>query len=155
MPSGFHHVRNRPNHGGEPRRDGMELTFRLLWVYVYFMPRPVQTRTIEFVPRVTFFKPGGVPAAQLEEVALTLDELETLRLADLNGLYQEEAAPKMDISRSAFARTLESARRKVADALIHGKSLRLEGGPVQPGPGRAGICPRDCPCRHRQRGRRP
>ena len=114
------------------------------------MPRPVQTRTIEFVPRVTFFKPAGIPRIELEEVALTLDELEAVRLADLNGLYQEKAAPKMDISRSAFARILESARRKIADALVHGKSLKLEGGPVQAGPGRAGVCPRDCPCRHRK-----
>ena len=113
------------------------------------MPRPVQPRTIEFVPRVTFFKPAGIPRIELEEIALTLDELEAVRLADLNGLYQEQAAPKMDISRSAFARILESARRKIADALVHGKSLKLEGGPVQAGPGRAGICPRDCPCRHR------
>ena len=114
------------------------------------MPRPVQPRTIEFGPRVTFFKPAGIPAVELEEVALTLDELEAVRLADLNGLYQEKAAPKMGISRSAFARILESARRKIADALIHGKSLKLEGGPVQAGPGRAGVCPRDCPCRHRK-----
>ncbi|HAL91791.1 MAG TPA: hypothetical protein DCM68_02045 [Verrucomicrobia bacterium] len=116
---------------------------------VICMARPVQTRKIDFVPRATFFKPAGIPRLELEEVALTLDELEAVRLADLNGLYQEMAAPKMDISRSAFARILESARRKIADALIHGKSLRLEGGPVQAGPARAGICPRDCPCRHR------
>ena len=114
------------------------------------MPRPVQPRTIEFVPRVTFFKPAGIPRVELEEVALTLDELEAVRLADLNGLYQEKAAPKMDISRSAFARILESARKKIADALIHGKSLKLEGGPVQASTGRAGVCPRDCPCRHRK-----
>ena len=118
------------------------------------MPRPVQPRTIEFVPRVTFFKPAGIPRIELEEIALTLDELEAVRLADLNGLYQEQAAPKMDISRSAFARILESARRKVADALVHGKCLRLEGGAVRPGPGRTGICPRDCPCRRHQGSRR-
>ena len=117
---------------------------------VISMPRPVQPRTIEFVPRVTFFKPAGIPRVELEEVALTLDELEAVRLADLNGLYQETAAPKMDISRSAFARILESARHKIADALIHGKSLKLEGGPVRAGSGRAGVCPRDCPCRRRK-----
>ena len=116
---------------------------------VISMPRPVQPRTIEFVPRVTFFKPAGIPRVELEEVALTLDELEAVRLADLNGLYQEQAAPKMAVSRSAYARILESARRKIADALIHGKSLRFGGGPVRPSPGRAGVCPRDCPCRHR------
>ena len=114
------------------------------------MPRPVQPRTVGFVPRVTFYKPAGVPRVELEEVSLSLDELEAVRLADLNGLYQEKAAPKMDISRSAFARILESARNKIADALIHGKSLKLGGGPVRTGPGRAGVCPRDCPCRHRK-----
>ena len=118
------------------------------------MPRPLQTRQIAFVPRVTVFKPAGIPRVDLEEVALSLDELEAVRLADLNGLYQEQAAPKMAVSRSAFARILESARRKIADALVHGKSLKLEGGPVQAGPGRAGICPRDCPCR-RQKGNPP
>ena len=117
---------------------------------VIFMPRPVQPRTIEFVPRVIFFKPAGIPRVELEEVALTLDELEAVRLADLNGLYQETAAPKMDISRSAFARILASARKKIADALIHGKSLKLEGGPVRAGSGRAGVCPCDCPCRRRK-----
>jgi len=119
------------------------------------MPRPVQPRKIDFVPRITCFKPAGVPRLELEEVALTLDELEAVRLADFNGLYQEAAAPKMDISRSAFARTLESARRKIADALIHGKSLKLEGGPVLRGQGRTGVCPRDCPCRHRKETRAP
>ena len=114
------------------------------------MSRPVQPRKIGFVPRAAFFKPAGVPRAELEETALTLDELEAVRLADLNGLYQEQAAPKMNISRSAFARILESARGKIADALIHGKCLRFEGGPVRMGPGRAGVCPRDCPCRHRK-----
>ena len=114
------------------------------------MSRPVQTRKIDFVPRVTVFKPAGVPRVELEETTLTLDELEALRLADLNGLYQEKAAPKMNVSRSAFARILESARRKVADALVHGKCLRLEGGVVRPAPGRAGACPRDCPCRRRK-----
>ena len=115
------------------------------------MSRPVQPRKIDFVPRITFYKPAGVPRIELEEVALTLDELEAVRLADLNGLYQELAAPKMGISRSAFARILESARHKLADALIHGKCLRLEGGPVLPRRGRAGVCPRDCPCRRKNR----
>lgn len=121
---------------------------------LFSMARPLQPRKIEFVPRVNFFKPVGVPRANLEETILSLDELEALRLADLNGLYQEAAAEKMTISRSAFARTLETARHKIADALIHGKSLRMEGGPVETGPGRAGICPSDCPCRHRRGWRR-
>ena len=66
----------------------------------------------------------------LEQVTLTLDEVEALRLADLEALYQEEAAKKMRISRATFARIVEQARRKVAEALIHGKALCLEGGAV-------------------------
>ena len=77
-----------------------------------------------------YFKPAGVPACTLEQVTLTLDEVEALRLADLQGLYQEQAAAQMKISRPTFARIVEAARRKVAEALIHGKALRLEGGAV-------------------------
>jgi len=77
-----------------------------------------------------YFKPAGVPACTLEQVTLTLDEVEALRLADLQGLYQEQAAAQMKISRPTFARIIEVARRKVAEALIHGKALRIEGGTV-------------------------
>jgi len=95
------------------------------------MPRPCCLRHIGFTPSAVFFKPAGVPACALEQVTLTLDEVEALRLADLNGLYQEQAAERMKISRPTFSRIVESARRKVADALIHGKALRLEGGAVK------------------------
>ena len=121
------------------------------------MPRPTQTRKIDFVPHVTRFKPCCVPRLDLQEVVLTLDELESLRLADLNGLYQEDAAQQMGVSRSVFARILTAARKKIADALIHGKSLRFEGGAVRPGPGRArlaGECPPGCPCGGGRGGRR-
>ena len=64
----------------------------------------------------------------LEEVTLHLDEIEALRLADLEGLYQEEAASRMGISRPTFSRITAGARWKVADALVHGKALRMEGG---------------------------
>jgi predicted DNA-binding protein (UPF0251 family) len=67
----------------------------------------------------------------LEEVVMTLDEFEALRLADLNGLYQEQAAAQMAVSRPTFSRIVDAARRKVADALVHGKALRIEGGPVR------------------------
>jgi predicted DNA-binding protein (UPF0251 family) len=66
----------------------------------------------------------------LREVVLALDELEALRLADLEGLYQERAAERMGVSRSTFARTVEVARRKIAEVLIGGLALRIEGGPV-------------------------
>lgn len=94
------------------------------------MPRPCCMRRIGFVPGVTYFKPAGVPLRELEEVVLALDELEALRLADLQGQYQEQAAEKMKISRPTFSRIVEEARRKVADALIYGKALRMEGGAV-------------------------
>ncbi len=94
------------------------------------MPRPYCQRRVGFAPDATYFKPAGVPLRALEEVVLSLDELEALRLADLNGQYQEQAAEQMKISRTTFARIVEAARKKVADALIHGKALRIEGGPV-------------------------
>lgn len=94
------------------------------------MPRPCCLRRIGFTPCAAFFKPAGIPVRDLEQVTLALDEVEALRLADLNGLYQEHAAAQMHISRPTFARIVEQARRKVADALIHGKALRLEGGAV-------------------------
>jgi uncharacterized protein len=92
--------------------------------------RPCCLRHIGVSPSAVYFKPAGIPVRLLEEVVLALDELESLRLADLGGLYQEEAAKRMKISRPTFSRIVEEARRKVADALIHGKALRLEGGAV-------------------------
>jgi uncharacterized protein len=68
--------------------------------------------------------------ARLEEVALTIDELEALRLADLDGLYHDDAAERMGISRATFGRIVESARRKVAEALVRGKALKIGGGAV-------------------------
>ena len=94
------------------------------------MPRPPKFRTIEGGPRSTFFKPRGIPSRLLETVVLGLDELEAIRLADLEGLYQEEAAARMNISRPTFGRLVAQARKKVADALFHGKALVFEGGAV-------------------------
>ena len=94
------------------------------------MPRPCCRRHVGCAPDAIYFKPTGVPLHLLEEVVLPLDELEALRLADLNGQYQEQAAEQMKISRATFARIIEVARQKVADALINGKALRIEGGPV-------------------------
>ncbi len=95
------------------------------------MSRPCCLRHIGFRPNAALFRPAGIPACALEQVTLTLDEVEALRLADLDGLYQEQAAEQMKISRPTFSRIVEQARRKVADALIHGKALRLEGGAVK------------------------
>jgi predicted DNA-binding protein (UPF0251 family) len=67
----------------------------------------------------------------LEEVNLTLDELEAVRLADLEGLYQEDAARKMDISRQTFGNIINSAHKKIADVLLNAKALKIEGGMVR------------------------
>jgi predicted DNA-binding protein (UPF0251 family) len=67
----------------------------------------------------------------LDEVVMTLDEFEALRLADLEGQYQEQAAERMGVSRSTFGRIVDSAHRKVAEVLIEGKALRIQGGPVR------------------------
>jgi predicted DNA-binding protein (UPF0251 family) len=95
------------------------------------MPRPCCLRHVGWKPPAGLFKPAGIPACVLEQVTLTLDEVEALRLADLKGLYQEQAAGQMKVSRPTFSRIIEQARRKVAEALIHGKALRLEGGAVR------------------------
>ncbi len=87
-------------------------------------------RRVAVVPEDTCFKPVGKPMRELEEVVLSLYELEALRLADGLGLYQEEAAERMHVSRATFARIIKNARRKTADALIQGKALRIEGGPA-------------------------
>jgi predicted DNA-binding protein (UPF0251 family)/predicted Fe-Mo cluster-binding NifX family protein len=76
------------------------------------------------------FKPAGVPSSNLEHVTLRLDQAEAIRLADLEGLYQEAAALRMGVSRQTFGRIVESARRVVADAIINGKYLRIDGGEV-------------------------
>ncbi len=94
------------------------------------MARPQYCRKIGCEPDANYFKPKGIPASLLEEVALTLDEFEAVRLADLEGLYQEEAAARMRISRQTFGRIIESARGKIADALVNGKALKIEGGNV-------------------------
>lgn len=89
------------------------------------MVRPTKCRMIAVSPAATYFKPRGVGLYMLDEVSLELDELEALRLADLEALYQADAAQRMGISRQTFANILDRAHRKVADALIHGKALRI------------------------------
>ncbi len=74
------------------------------------------------------FKPRGIPATSLDIVTLAVDEFEALRLKDLEGLEQEKAAMRMKVSQPTLHRILESAHRKVADSLVHGKALVIEGG---------------------------
>lgn len=94
------------------------------------MPRPKECRNVGCLPDKNYFKPKGIPASMLEEVVLTLDEFEAIRLADFNGLYQEDAAKQMNISRQTFGRIIESAHKKIGDVLINGKALKIEGGDV-------------------------
>ena len=107
------------------------------------MTRPKECRKIGCLPNVHCFKPKGVPMSALEVVNLTLDELEAIKLADWSGLYQEQAALKMDISRQTFGRIIESAHKKIADALVHGKALRIEGGRIEVGEASITTC-RSC-----------
>jgi predicted DNA-binding protein (UPF0251 family) len=95
------------------------------------MARPCKCRRVRGSPGSYYYKPAGVPVSALEEVNLTMDEFESIRLSDLKGMYQEQAAKRMNISRQTFGNIIESARRKVADALTGGKALRIEGGIVE------------------------
>ena len=95
------------------------------------MPRPRQCRRVAQLPQTSYYKPRGIPLSVLEEVVLTVDEFEAIRLTDLEGLYQADAAEKMSISRQTLGRILESAHKKIADALVHGKALLIKGGPIE------------------------
>jgi uncharacterized protein len=92
------------------------------------MPRTPKCRRVEFLPDVTYFKPAGIPLRDLEEVCMSVEEAEAIRLKDLEGLEQGQGAEKMNISRPTFQRVLASARQKVADALINGKAIKIDGG---------------------------
>ncbi len=89
------------------------------------MPRPRKNCRVSVDPRVDYFKPRGIPLRQLGQVALEVDELEALRLADYLGMSQEKAGNMMRVSRPTFGRIVGRARRKVADALLHGKAIQI------------------------------
>lgn len=92
------------------------------------MPRPRKRRTVSDVPRCTCFKPIGLRLGDTDEVRVLTEELEALRLKDLEGLDQLDSAERMGVSRPTFQRILRSARAKVARALIDGLTIRVEGG---------------------------
>jgi len=89
------------------------------------MVRPIKPRRVFFDPNVVYFKPRAVPLSLLEEVDLGIDELEALRLCDYKNLEQTEAAKKMKVSQSTLQRILTSARKKVTEALIEGKAIKI------------------------------
>ncbi|MCM8781913.1 MAG: DUF134 domain-containing protein, partial [Candidatus Omnitrophica bacterium] len=90
--------------------------------------RPKKTRWIKYKPAERCFKPLCMPLSKLENVYLTLDEFEAVRLACLEELRQVDAAKKMKISRPTFSRIETSAHKKIADALVNVKAIRIEGG---------------------------
>jgi len=90
--------------------------------------RPCKPRFVSGEPTIDFFKPRGIPLRDLKQERLSVEELEALRLIDIAGLYQEDAAERMEVSRPTFQRVLKSAREKVARCLVEGKALGIEGG---------------------------
>jgi predicted DNA-binding protein (UPF0251 family) len=128
------------------------------------MPRPRRFRKVCFEPNVTYFKPAGVRMIDLKESILNVDEFEAVRLKDLGGLDENTAAKKMNISQPTFNRLIASARKKIADAIVNGKAIKIEGGvykmvgfvrgrggrgrmggPFGAGPGGTCVCPK---CKH-------
>lgn len=94
------------------------------------MTRPIKPRRVRFNPEVTYFKPQGIPLTILEEISLTVDELEAIRLVDFESLDQIQAAEQMKISQPTLARIIDRAHNKIAEALVIGKSIRVRGGEI-------------------------
>ncbi len=92
------------------------------------MSRPRRSRHIGHIPDVVYFKPQGIRLRDLSDVTLELDELEALRLSDHLGFSQEECSEKMDISQPTFHRIIRTARKKVADAIVNGKAIKIISG---------------------------
>jgi uncharacterized protein len=92
------------------------------------MARPVKIRRVEFFPETSYFMPIGKPKCKIEETNLKVEELEAMRLKDIEGLNQEECAEKMGVSRQTFQNIIDSARRKVAIALTDGMAISIGGG---------------------------
>ena len=92
------------------------------------MPRPKIYRRVEFFPDSTYFVPMGVPSCKLEQIDIMMEELEAMRLKDIEGLNQEECAKRMNVSRQTFQNIIDSARKKVAMSLTEGKAIKIGGG---------------------------
>ncbi len=103
------------------------------------LARPTKWRKVEFIPNIQYFVPFGIDAETLQENVLRIEELEAIRLKDIEGLEQEDCAYSMEISRQTFQRILNAAREKIADSLINGKAIRIEGGNYT-----LNICPVEC-----------
>ncbi|MBN2724428.1 MAG: DUF134 domain-containing protein [Deltaproteobacteria bacterium] len=95
------------------------------------MARPTICRKVSSNPRGDYFKPRGIPLRELDEVVLSIDEFEALRLADFEGMYQEDAAKEMNVSRQTFGRIVNAARHKIASVLVNCSALKIEGGNIE------------------------
>ena len=98
------------------------------------MPRPCKNRFVSGRPGSVVYKPAGIPARTLQWVYLGLDQFETIRLCDYQGLDQEKVAELMGVSRPTVTRIYAGARQKIAEALTEGKAICIEGGPIESGP---------------------
>jgi len=107
------------------------------------MARPFKSRKICFPPEYKLFKPAGVPRVELEEIILTIDEFESVRLSDLEGMYQEDAARELGVSRQTFGNIIKSARNKIAEGIVKGRVIKIEGGTYQMEGKRVFVC-RSC-----------
>lgn len=94
------------------------------------MARPRNSRKIHYSPKVRFFKPTGLNVGEREEIIMTPEEIESLRLVELKRISQTKAARFMNVSQPTFSRMLMSARHKVAKAVVLGKAIKIEGGNV-------------------------
>jgi predicted DNA-binding protein (UPF0251 family) len=94
--------------------------------HLFAMPRPQTERRISCRAASTYFKPRGIPMRELESVELAADELEAIRLTDLEGMYQEQAAEQMGVSRQTLGNILKRAHKKVAEALVLGKAIGIQ-----------------------------
>jgi predicted DNA-binding protein (UPF0251 family) len=92
------------------------------------MARPKKWRRVTVIPTASRFEPAGVSVRGLEDVCLTVEEVEAMRLKHLEGLHQNQCADSMHVSRATFQRVLNSAHRKATDALSGGKALCIKGG---------------------------
>lgn len=92
------------------------------------MARPTKFRRVEFFPEDNYFVPWGKPKCEIEEIVLKVEELEAMRLKDIENLNQEECAEKMEISRQTFQNIIDNARKQIAIALTEGKAIRISGG---------------------------
>jgi len=90
------------------------------------MPRPCKRRRVRGRPNSSYFKPAGIRMIELEESVLTMPEFESIRLVDLNEVPQEEAGKQMQVSQSTLSRVLKSGRKKIADAIVNGKAIKIE-----------------------------